>query len=237
MINLFTKKILLIFDTFHKKKIIQHLKKLNLKNSFAIIFDIGAHKGESIELFLKNFRVGRIYSFEPSKETFKILTKNSVNLKKKFKNSDIQLENFAIGNEEKNIELNFLNETSSSTLKNLNINSSYFKKKEKYFGNLINKKVMVKQLNFKNYLETKRIEKIDLLKIDTEGYEFEVLEGLGNAIAKVSIILFEHHYDNMIIKNYKFKDIHNLLKNNGFRRVFKIKMPFRKSFDYIYYKD
>ena len=47
-------------------------------------------------------------------------------------------------------------------------------------------------------------------------------------ISKVSIILFEHHYDNMIIKNYKFSDIHKLLKNNGFRSVFKIKMPFRK---------
>ena len=41
----------------------------------------------------------------------------------------------------------------------------------------------------------------------------------------------------MIIKNYTFSDIHNLLKNNGFRRVYKIKMPFRKSFDYIYIKE
>ena len=76
-----------------------------------------------------------------------------------------------------------------------------------------------------------------MLKIDTEGYEFEVLKGLGDLISRVSVILFEHHYDNMIIKNYTFSDIHNLLKSNGFQRIFKIKMPFRKSFDYIYMRN
>ena len=37
---------------------------------------------------------------------------------------------------------------------------------------------MVKQINFKEYLEKNKILKIDLLKIDTEGYELEVL-GIG----------------------------------------------------------
>ena len=45
---------------------------------------------------------------------------------------------------------------------------------------------------------------------------------------------FEHHYDNMIIKDYKYKDIHKLLLDHGFQKIFKTKMPFRKSFDYIY---
>ena len=72
-----------------------------------------------------------------------------------------------------------------------------------------------------------------MLKIDTEGYELEVLKGLKDQISKVSIILFEHHYDNMIVKNYKFGDIHHVLKNNGFSKVYKIKMPLRKSFRFI----
>ena len=40
----------------------------------------------------------------------------------------------------------------------------------------------------------------------------------------------------MIKKNYKFSEIHDFLSLNGFKRVFKIKMPLRKSFDYIYKK-
>ena len=46
--------------------------------------------------------------------------------------------------------------------------------------------------------------------------------------------MFEHHYDNMIIKNYKFRDINQLLKQNNFYQIYKYKMPFRKTFEYIY---
>ena len=236
MTNFLLKRILIFFDYFHKKKIIDNLKDLDFNNNLKIILDVGAHEGESIELFLKNLKVDNIYSFEPSEETFKILLKNSKKLKKKFNKTNIILENLAVGKANQNVDLNYLNETSSSTIRNINTNSDYFKKKEKYFGKLINKKIIVKQINFKEYLEKNKIEKIDLLKIDTEGYELEVLKGLGEFISNVSIILFEHHYDNMIIKDYTFSDIHKLLKDNGFRRIYKSKMPFRKSFDYIYIK-
>ena len=92
----------------------------------------------------------------------------------------------------------------------------------------------MKQLIFEEYLTKNNINHIDLLKIDTEGYEYEVLRGLKENISKVSIIIFEHHYDNMIIKNYTFRDINHLLIKSDFQRVFKCKMPFRKSFEYIY---
>ena len=46
--------------------------------------------------------------------------------------------------------------------------------------------------------------------------------------------MFEHHYDNMIIKKYTFSDINDFLKKNNFDQIFKSKMPFRKSFEYIY---
>ena len=62
------------------------------------------------------------------------------------------------------------------------------------------------------YLENNKIDKIDVLKIDTEGYEFEILQGLKNQIKVVDIIFFEHHYDDMINKSYTYSDIHNLLK-------------------------
>ena len=46
--------------------------------------------------------------------------------------------------------------------------------------------------------------------------------------------MFEHHYHDMLKKNYKFKDIHEILKQNNFDRIYKAKMPFRKTFEYIY---
>ena len=73
-----------------------------------------------------------------------------------------------------------------------------------------------------------------MLKIDTEGSEFNVLKGLNKSIKKVKLVHFEHHFDDMIIKNYKLTDIHEYLLNNNFEKIFKIKMKFRKSFEYIY---
>jgi len=81
------------------------------------------------------------------------------------------------------------------------------------------------------------INKISFLKIDTEGYEYEILKGLKKKIQFVDTIMFEHHYDNMIIKNYTFRDINNYLKINNFNQIYKSKMPFRKTFEYIYKRE
>jgi len=79
-----------------------------------------------------------------------------------------------------------------------------------------------------------KIDKIDLIKIDTEGYELNVLKSLEKKIQNIKIIHFEHHFDDMIIKNYNLTDIHNYLTENGFAKFFKVKMKFRKSFEYLY---
>ena len=72
------------------------------------------------------------------------------------------------------------------------------------------------------------------MKIDTEGYEYEILLGLKDKIRNEKLILFEHHYDDIINKGYTFSKIHDLLNKNNFERIYKAKMPFRKTFEYIY---
>ena len=62
----------------------------------------------------------------------------------------------------------------------------------------------------------------------------KILEGLNDSIKMIKFIYFEHHYDDMIIKDYKFRDIHNYLSSFNFKQVYKSKMFFRKSFEYIY---
>ena len=48
MIKSIVLKLLSIFDYFYQKKILIFLKKNDL-NKFDVFFDVGAHKGESIE--------------------------------------------------------------------------------------------------------------------------------------------------------------------------------------------
>jgi len=230
-------KIILIiidfFDYFHKKKILNFLKKNNFYE-FDVFFDIGAHKGETIDLFTKNFNINNIYSFEASPINFEILKKNVSNCKAK----NITLENIAIGSTSETVSLKQVQESSSSTLSNINLNSKYFKKKEKLL-NFFSKKKYYQDINVElktlyEYLNLKLIKKIDFLKIDTEGYEFQVLLGLRNKLQNVKIVLFEHHYDDMLDKGYTFADINKLLIQYNFKQIYKTKMPFRKTFEYIY---
>ena len=94
--------------------------------------------------------------------------------------------------------------------------------------------VKIKIIKLSEYFNQNNLEKIDFLKIDTEGYEFDVLKGLEDKITKVRFIMFEHHYDDMIKKNYTFGNMCDLLKMNNFKMIYKSKMPFRKTFEYIY---
>ena len=129
MLKFFTLKILGIFDLLHQHKIFKFLKKNNLSD-FDVLFDIGAHKGESIDLFLKNFNINKIYSFESSPINFKILKSNLPKLKKKFTRESINIENLTLGSESKDGFLKQIDESSSSTLNNINIESKYFKRKQ-----------------------------------------------------------------------------------------------------------
>ena len=225
------------FDYFYQKKIIKFLKKNSL-SEINLIFDVGAHKGESINLFLKNMKVKNIVSFEASPLNFKFLENNKKNLEKKFPNTKIIIENLALSSDGRVVTFNQFNESSSSTINNINQESRYFKRKFNLL-NLRNKKKIYESFKLKtetldNYMYQNNFNRISFLKIDTEGYEYEILIGLKKRIKSVDTIMFEHHYDNMIIKEYTFSDINYLLKKNDFYQVFKSRMPFRKSFEYIY---
>ena len=237
MINFFTINILRFFDYFYQKKIIEFLKKKKLSKIDTLI-DVGAHKGETINLFAKNFKINEIYSFEPVPISFKNLNKKISNFRNKYKQTKIFIESFALGSSNKKILIKCISETSSSTIRELNKDSNYFKKKMFFLNKNKNNELFsefeVNQILLSDYVKKKNIKNVDLLKIDTEGYELEVLKGAQYILSKTKYILFEHHYDDMIVKNYFFSDIHKFLKINNFNQIFKSKMPFRKTFEYIY---
>ena len=230
--------VLSFFDFFHKLRLLAFLKKI-IFNDLNLVLDIGAHKGESINFFLNNFKINKIISFEASPINFNNLKNKEVRLKKKFSKSIIQLENMALGSSIERKKLKHFDESSSSTLSQINENSKYFKKKFAWvnFFNRKKKPYTEIQININTldkFIETNKIDSIDLIKIDTEGFEFEILKGTTRNLKKIKLILFEHHYDDMIKKNYNFSHINQLLNENNFLRIHKAKMPFRKTFEYVY---
>tara|TARA_B100000035_G_scaffold203912_1_gene174375 strand:- start:588 stop:1304 length:717 start_codon:yes stop_codon:yes gene_type:complete len=220
------------FDYFQQKKII---KLINSKFSKPIIvFDVGAHYGETIRLFSKKLKIGKIYSFEASPQNFQVLKRKiTKNLLDK-----VEIYNLGLGDKTSKSYINQAIESSSSTINEINQDSKYLKKKLQIL-NIKNKDVFYHKIpihisTIDLFIEKHNIKNIDLLKIDTEGFEFNILKGATKYIQRINLIYFEHHYDDMIIKNYKFGDIHNLLKDKGFKMIEKSKMIFRKSFEYVY---
>ena len=227
------RKILNIFDTFQQKKIINVLKK-NCGDNL-IIFDVGSHLGETVELFSKNFNIKKIHCFEASNINF-ITLKDNLN---KNKLMDICVfNNVGIGDIEGKNFLNQTEESSSSTINGFNEHSNYLQRKLKILNikkiDNFFKKIPINIIKLSTYIKKKKITNIDILKIDTEGFELNVVKSLEDCNNIVKNIYFEHHYDDMIRKNYKYADINQTLINLGFKKIYKSKMVFRKSFEYIY---
>ncbi len=226
-----------ILDFFYQKKKYEFLKK-KIPVNINTFIDVGSHNGKTIVDFLKIFQIKKIYAFEPSEINFLKLKKN-IDKIKKTKSVEIKIYQLGIGKKEEILQLKEIADGVSNTFHRLNTKSEYFRKKQiittlfgikKFFKNEISTKI----IPLSKLIKEEELKKIEFIKIDTEGFELNVLLGLGEDIKKVKFILFEHHYDNMILKKYNFSDIHALLNDSGFKQIFKIKMPFRKSFDYIY---
>ena len=150
----------------------------------------------------------------------------------------ITIENITLGSENKDGYLKQIDESSSSTLNDINTESKYFKRKQSLVYNknkeLFFNKIKIKITTLEDYINKNDINIVHFMKIDTEGYEYEILKGLGKNFNKVKLIMFEHHYHDMLKKNYTFSNIHKLLSENNFIQIFKAKMPFRKTFEYVY---
>lgn len=203
---------------FHMRKLVNFLK--NVSNP-EIVFDVGAYKGH----FGNSFKKSRVFFFEPNKEYFKKLSKNKKN------------KYFRVGigkNACKKIFYIMPNASSSSfnkpTLgKNLKTLFFFDILKEKY----VNDKVDIYPLNF--YFKKYKLKKIDILKIDTEGFENDVLNGISKSnFQKIDLIVIEKQLDNSLFKNYSFTPIKKILLKNNFRLIKKFKDPIWTYEDHIY---
>ena len=223
-------------DRGNKKKIINFFKK-ELNDKSLTVIDVGAHTGETIELLFNNFNITKIFAFEANP---KIFQKLKLEVKKKKYFNKINLFNVGLGDKEEVKDLMIFNDTSSSTYNVIDEQTKYYKRKQKIlsiFGskNILNERISTKITTLNTFHSIKDIKDIDILKIDTEGYELNILKGIKpDDFKNIKYIYFEHHYDLMIKKNYKYSDIKKLLNKYNFYLLFKVRMNFRKTFEYIY---
>ena len=198
-------KIFLSFDEIYKKIF---KKKIT-------IFDIGGNKGQSIDRFLKYFPNAKIYSFEPLKKEF-------IYLKEKYDgHKNIILNNIALG-ERKHKKKFYINaKSATSSFNKLKKGSDWLKLRSKENKTKLNsftlKTEKIEITTLDDYCKSNRISKIDILKIDTQGYEDKILDGSKLILKRggISAIECEIMFDNVYNRYLTFSDIEkNLIKNN-----------------------
>jgi FkbM family methyltransferase len=198
---------------FDKHKVL----KLLVNNDKPIIFDVGANKGQSVQYYRNLFPDSIIHCFEPDVDVFKILCENCKNLK------NVYLNNCGIGsekttlkfykNDDINSELNSfikLNVKNKDSITLNNDNSEEYKTKMNHYSE-------ANIIKLSDYIKENNIEKIDLLKLDTQGYEEECLKGIENNFHKIKIILTEIMFYDLYEKSLSFYDLEKYLIPNNFR--------------------
>lgn len=166
------------------------------KNESLIFFDIGACEAEDSIRYSLLFPNARIFAFEPRKDN----CEKAIDLIKKYKVTNIVLENIALSNKNGVADF-FLSEGEPDDFKN-NENWNYGNKSSSLLAPTdeiknhtswisFNKKIEVKTQRLDDYVADKAISQIDFMHIDVQGAERMVLEGSGNFIDKIKMIWTE----------------------------------------------
>lgn len=182
-----------------------------------IIFDIGANKGQSIKLFKNIYPNSFIHSFEPLEEEIKIL-------KNLYKNNDsIILNNIAVGDKKERKKFNYNINSGASSFNSVMQNTTWIKKRSETAGiktsNFTLQTRDVDIIRLDDYASENNIKQIDILKVDTQGYEDKVLNGCTELIKKNSIklikleLIFSEIYD----KPLNIYDVEKYLIPNGYK--------------------
>jgi len=206
--------------TFNREKVIKYL----VKDENPIIFDVGANDGVSASEFKKYWPNSIIHCFEPQKECWKDLDK----LEKTYMDKSIIVNKCATGNIS-NKEAPFYTHditTGQSGFNKINmesIDSIHLKKIKKNrnqfldYNNSVNHERIVEIIRLDNYMVTNNINNISLLKIDTQGFEPEVLEGLGEKLCNIDIVITELMFYDYYDRCLSFSDIENYLLPANFK--------------------
>lgn len=199
---------LFLFGSY-QKNVLNHAE-LGIKKD-SIIFDIGANMGDMTLSFAKLAPEGLVYAFEPT--------------------------HYALGKLKRNISLNpslgkriiihncFLS-SSTKDLSELKAYSSWKLENDDTEKHKIHKGTTkstegVPQFSLDDFVNIHKIEKIDVIKIDTDGHEFEILQGGVHAITRFQpVIVFEIGLYTVTEKELEFSDFHDYFNKIKYQMFF-----------------
>ncbi len=181
--------------------------ELDIKNkigydSINTVFDVGANTGQTVEWIRGFLPNTSIFCFEPIEDTFKKLKTNVASDKK------VRIEQIAFGNTPgKKIVRLFEDFSYLNSLREDLMNADQYAKTEE-----------ITIYTIDQYCSERGIIHIDFLKIDTEGYEIQVLEGAEKLLSTrgISMIYCEVGFQSSNSRNTNLSELIKYLEEKGF---------------------
>lgn len=211
----FLKKCLASFD-YELRRISCHFvdpfkdqQKLFQNQSVRCIFDLGANIGNITEQYTKIFPSAVIYSFEPTEQPFKILSK-------RFENSDnVKPQNFAVSDSEGYTSFFTYDDSRVNSLLSASqtADQSLFPLSLKVQNN------EVRTVTIDNFCKEQKIERLDILKMDIQGAELLALKGATNLLEqqRIDIIYTEVFFaDGQYLNQTVFHNLVSFLRQYNY---------------------
>lgn len=187
----------IIINQKYEEQEINILKKLYHDYNYEYFLDVGANCGYYCIKLSSEFNKLKLIGFEPNKEAF-LKFSNTLDVNPKLKDR-IKIHNFGLSNTSAQLEMTSLEkfgylQSGGSTI--IDKNKKKFIKTKIF---LCDFKVGSEVLNFKN--------KIICIKIDVEGHEYQVIDGIKNLLNDNKVII------QVEISEKKFEKMNAFLKN------------------------
>jgi FkbM family methyltransferase len=167
--------------------------------TIATVFDVGANTGQSAHKFATNFPKARIWSFEPSPDTFKVLKASTAGLK--------NVTPVNVGFSSASGTMRFDTRNSASDMHQIAADQSDNALPSARFTKL------------DDFCAEQRIKDVSFLKIDTEGHDLEVLAGaeLMLRASAIGIIIVECSMSRDNRRHVALCDMQGFLEDRGYR--------------------
>jgi FkbM family methyltransferase len=180
------------------------MQKLTKPSLGLVVIDVGANEGQTKSDFRDHFEHPVIHAFEPG-TAFSKLKKLTAGI------PDLYLNNYALGS--KSGEMDFMVHRGSdmSSLLEPSVDCWTTVKETR--------KVAVKTLD--EYCVTQSISYVDILKSDTQGYDFEVLKGATGLLIdrRIHLVYMEIIFSDMYKGQPRFDQIYGFMADHGFHLV------------------
>lgn len=185
---------------------LEHDLRLLIHAAEPLCIDVGANRGQTIDLLQGIFEKTEIHAFEPSTRMFEYLTGN-------YANDRVFVYNQGVGDKKGIVEFNNLSDTTMSSVLKL-VNIPWSSNEKDYECELEE----VQMTTIDDFVKQKNINQVDLLKSDAQGYDLNVLKGAKKSLNTkvVKYVLVEILFMEMYEKQGKYTDYFEFLESCGF---------------------